>query len=132
MKIFVDSSALVALYNHNDPSYHKAQEISNNLIKNDAVLYLAYPNVLETATIIRKKVGIVPALHFLKELKNGELILLEENNEIKEKAEEIFIKSKIRDLSLFDCLDFALMEFYELDAAFTFDKHYKQMGLKTL
>lgn len=132
MKVFVDASAFVALYHKDETNHQRAVAISRELLSNRDYLYTSYTAILESATVIRKRVGADISIEFLEKLDKEDLGILEDSPFLRAKSQMLFKQNKTRDLSLFDCLDFILFEFYELDAAFTFDKHYQQMGLKTL
>lgn len=132
-KVFIDASAFVALYNNDDSCHDQAKNILQSLLKKEVILMTAYEVVLETATVLRRKSGLPAAVDFLNQIRTGAFFLLNVDERVRSRAEEIFLTIKRpKDLGLFDCLYFSLMENYEIANAFSFDAHYKRFGIKLL
>ncbi|HLE40063.1 MAG TPA: PIN domain-containing protein, partial [Nitrospirota bacterium] len=53
--------------------------------------------------------------------------LISVRDEDEDRAWEIFLRYKDQDFSYTDCTSFAVMERLKLDAAFSFDQHFKAM-----
>lgn len=132
-KVFIDASAFVALYNDDDSCHNQAKNILQSLSKKDVILTTSYEAVLETATVLRRKSGLPAAADFLDQIRTGAFFLLVVDESIRSRAEEIFLTHKRpKDLGLFDCLYFSLMENYGIPEAFSFDHHFKKLGVKLL
>ena len=132
-KVFVDASAFIALYNRNDSCHGKAVLISRELAEKEVTLAVAYEVVLETATVLRRKIGLRAAADFLHHIQSGVFLILSVDEAVRRRAEDIFLKrKKPKDLGLFDCLYFSLMETYEIHHAFSFDSHFTKSGINCL
>ena len=132
-KVFVDASAFIALYNLNDSCHNKAVLISRELAGKEVTLAVAYEVILETATVLRRKIGLTAATDFLRHIQSGIFFILSADEAIRCRAEDIFLKrKKPKDLGLFDCLYFSLMETYEIRHAFSFDSHFTKYGIECL
>ena len=68
-----------------------------------------------------------------KENNKGEIEVIWIDEETHNRGVEIFIERKEpKDLSFFDCVDFALIERYSINKAFSFDKHFKFLKIPIL
>lgn len=132
-RVFVETSALVALYNSEDSCHEQAVNISRGLVRESKTLLTSYEVILETATVLRRKVGFVTAKKFLARIKNGSFLILAVDDNTRLRAESLFLFHQTpKDLSLFDCLYASLTKVYEIDEVFSFDNHFKKLGIKLL
>lgn len=126
--IFVDTSALFALYKHDDPHHEKAvkttrfidqqslQKVSSNLI------------ISELLTLISMRVGKMKAIEAGKTLRTSGLVVYFIDTQLQEKAWNIFLKIKDKDVSFTDCSSFAVMESLGIRKAFSFDEDFIKYG----
>ena len=124
-RLFVDTGAWYALVDRKDPDHDAAALFfSNNKIS------LVTSNFIfdETVTLLRSRLGWGVASAFGKKLKDSVFVSLAAIKDAdEEKAWEIFLKFKDKDFSYTDCTSFALMQRLGIDAAFSFDSHFKTM-----
>jgi len=130
MSVFVDASAFYALINKNDIFHEQAKVISAILSKNNEVLITSNYTLAETYTILRSKMGFDVASKFVDEIKKNLIQIIWVDEIIHNRAIEIFLEKKEpKDLSFFDCIDFALIESAGIEKAFSFDRHFEILGI---
>lgn len=132
-RVLVDSSAFVALYNTVDSCHEQAKNISHLLVQESKTLATSYEVILETATVLRRKVGLATAKKFLTRVRDGSFLILTVDDDIRLNAVKLFLYHQTpNDLSLFDCLYVSLIKTYEIEGIFSFDRHFKKLGVKLL
>jgi len=130
MSVFVDASAFYALINKNDIFHEQAKVISSTLSKNNETLITSNYTLAETYTILRSKIGFDVASKFAGEIKKNLIQIIWVDEIIHNRAIEIFLEKKEpKDLSFFDCIDFALIESAGIEKAFSFDRHFEILGI---
>lgn len=130
MSVFVDASAFYALLNKNDILHDEAVLISGILSKNNELLVTSNYTLAETYTVLRSKMGFSIALKFASEIKKNLIKVVWVNEIIHNRGLEIFLEKKEpKDLSFFDCVDFAVIESASIEKAFSFDRHFKILGI---
>jgi predicted nucleic acid-binding protein len=129
MKLFVDTSAWLALNDKNDQYHNKAVEKSL-LIKKQRIELITSEYVIdESITIIRYRVSHLSAVIFGESLFNSSLVkILDISAENGHKAWEMFKRYEDKELSFTDCTSFVLMKNLMLGKAFSFDEYFKQVG----
>lgn len=130
MKIFIDTSALYAMYNTSDPLHEKSM-VSLNNIPDEAELITSSDVVGETLTLLSMRLSKTDALEFY----NGVLFGIETvivDLEIFNDAISLFKKVKSKNVSFVDCTSFVICKNQKFDLAFTFDKHFAKQGIKIL
>lgn len=135
MKIFIDTSALIAYYNIDDRHHGDASEVMMKIKEGEIPLtrfYITDYIFDETMTFME----CVLNNHRLAQ-EVGEALLsspfttmLKIDEEAFQDAWELF-KERVG-LSFTDCSSFAIMERYGIAQSFTFDKHFKDAGFKIL
>ena len=135
MKIFLDTSALIAYYNVDDRYHIEASETMKRISGGEIPLTRFYTTdyVLdETLTFIECVLG----MHELA-VKVGEALqtspfttIIRIDEEIFSEAWSIFRES--RGYSFTDCTSFTVMKKYGIPIAFTFDRHFRDEGFQTI
>ncbi len=129
MTIFTDSSALVALFNPQDPHHSKAKVISKKYkIKSFTISDYIFA---ETVTVLSQKVGKTEAIYaggLIKKL-CSKVGINEDNLNL---AWELFKKQTSKNVSFIDCTTFALYQDGAFDKVFTFDKDFKKNEIPIL
>ena len=126
MRVFVDSSAIVALLVKNDDNHAQAVEILNRLTRQGTELVLSNFIVAETYNLIAVRTTPAKAREWL--LANTWPV--ERVSHIDEKrALEIIKTYDDKDFSYTDAASFAMIERFAIDYAFTFDRHFQQYGI---
>jgi len=133
IQILMDADGFVAIVKGDDTNHRGALDIVNRLEKR-GVLFLITPfTIPESATVLSYKVSHEVAREFLREVRTLELEefgILEFNEQIKQRADEVFVREQKKGTSYFDCVNIACMEHYHLDAIFSFDKVYHTHNLR--
>jgi uncharacterized protein len=131
MRLFVDTSAWLALNDKND-QYHGEAVSRSALIKEQKIHLVTSEYIFdETITIIRYRVSHRAAVMFGDALMSSTITSIEDiTDEERLKAWVLFKKYRDKELSFTDCTSFALMMKLKLQKAFTFDDHFKQVGFE--
>jgi len=135
MKIFLDTSAIIAYYNVNDRCHGEAVEVMEKIKRGEIPLtrfYITDYIFDETITFIE----CVLNNHELA-LKLGEALQTSPLTTIIWVDEELFRESweifkRGGGYSFTDCTSFQAMRKNGIDSAFTFDEHFRKAGLETI
>lgn len=128
--LFIDTSAFIALNDSLDPFHGESLSWVKKMMSQTLGLCTSFEVVAETATILRKKIGIEKAKKFLFHMQKPGIQILEGNDEIEKDAWQIFLKTqKVENLSFFDCWKVATMHYYGVVKIFTFDKVFKNFNV---
>jgi hypothetical protein len=131
MKIFVDTSAWLALNDRNDQYHSEAVSKLKNVTKQKIELITSEYVVDESITIIRYRVSHKAAVVFGDSLMNSTIVTVADiTEEERFRAWMLFKKYDDKELSFTDCTSFALMNKLKLRKAFAFDDHFKQIGFE--
>jgi predicted nucleic acid-binding protein len=131
MRLFVDTSAWLALNDKND-QYHAEAVSRSAKVKQQKIQLIISEYVFdETITIIRYRVSHRAAVIFGDALMSSTIVSIEDvTDEERLKAWVLFKKYGDKELSFTDCTSFALMMKLKLQKAFAFDDHFKQIGFE--
>lgn len=131
MRLFVDTSAWLALNNKND-QYHDEAVSKITKVRQQKIQLVTSEYVFdESVTIIRYRISHRAAVAFGDALISSNVASIEDiTNEERLKAWVLFKKYRDKDLSFTDCTSFALMVKLKLQKAFSFDNHFKQVGFE--
>ncbi len=136
MRLFVDTSAFIALEDEDDKNHEAAVEYRNELRERRTPYKALYtPNYItdETLTLLRIKCGHLVAVAFGEVIRSSGVIrVLWITPTVEKDARNIFRELHDRDFSFTDCTSFALMKAETIDTAFTFDRHFSQYKLTTV
>jgi hypothetical protein len=131
MRLFVDTSAWLALNDKNDQYHNKAIKKSSEIRKHKIGLLTSEYIIDESITLIRYRVSHNAAVIFGDSLLSSSIVtIVDVTNEDRLKAWEIFKKYEDKDLSFTDCTSFVLMKNLRLQKAFTFDEHFRHIGVE--
>ena len=131
-RLFVDTTALAALYDRSDRNHAPALRCWKRFRKEAVELWISDYILDETLTLIRMRVGHGEAVRLGESLMTSGINLLEVTPEVREAAWDIFVRYEDKDFSFTDCTSFALMREISVSRAFTFDRHFRQFGLDTV
>lgn len=132
-RLFVDSSAWVALISKDDSAHARAQAFFQQEVVNSRRKLLTTNFVLgETLTLLRYRFGLSVAETLWDAVQQAQAEGLLDVHHLGEdlwtEALGIFFKYRDQDFSLVDCTSFALMRREGIDTAFAFDHHFWVMG----
>jgi hypothetical protein len=134
MRLFIDTTAFVALEDEADGNHEAAQSFRERIGQGKTVFRALYTSnyVLdEVFTLLRLKISHRAAVAFGETIRRSKMVrILRVTGQIEEKSWEIFKKYGDKDFSFTDCTSFAVMEQEAITAAFSFDKHFQQFGLQ--
>lgn len=131
MRLFVDTSAWLALNDKND-QYHDESVSKITKVRQQKIQLVTSEYVFdESVTIIRYRISHRAAVAFGDALVSSNVASIEDiTDEERLKAWVLFKKYRDKDLSFTDCASFALMVKLKLQKAFSFDDHFKQVGFE--
>jgi predicted nucleic acid-binding protein len=131
MKVFVDSSAWVALFDASDKYYQFAVN-GLNQIMDTRIKFVTSDYIFdETATLLLKRNGQQQAVRFGKwVLTSANVDLIHVDEAVWQDAWDMFQNYKDKQWAFTDCTSFILMRQHNLHQAFTFDRHFEQAGFQ--
>lgn len=136
--VFVDTWAWVALADGRD-RYHRIANITRQQLDANVVCYATSEYVVvETATLMRRRIGFRTANRFLDELakarQSGELIWIPADDGLFSRAREEFTRyGSDQSISFVDATSFAAMRAAGIETAFTGDcDHFLTAGFQTV
>jgi len=129
-KIFVDTSAWFSLLDKDSENHQEAVQY----LKETEIPFITSDYVMdETLTLIRSAISHKAAIEFWGNLnKSRWATIIDVSTNDKEHAIEIFKKYHDKDFSFTDCTSFALMQRLGIKEAFSFDRHFRQIGFITI
>ncbi len=132
MRLFVDTSAWLALNDRNDRYYNKAVSKSTEIKKQRIELITSEYIIDEAITLIRYRVSHKAAVIFGDSVINSNIVrIIDVTGEDRTRVWEMFKRYEDKELSFTDCISFVLMKNLKLHKAFTFDEHFKHVGFET-
>ncbi len=128
-KIFVDTSAWVALKDKSDKHNQKAIELNKELLLNKNRYFTSNYIIDETLTLILMKLNHNTAIEFGEEIRNSKLIeIIYLDKELEEDSWQFFKKYSDKNFSFTDCSSFIIMKKFGIQKAFSSDHHFEQAG----
>lgn len=130
-KVFVDTNVFVALRDENDSTHKRAKRLLLKLNSEEATLFTSSDVIGETLTVLSKKLGKSHAVEFARKVG----VMVEEifiTEVIHQKARELFLRAGSKNISFIDCSSVIAMKSAKIPVAFTFDQHFKTLGVKLL
>ncbi|MBO3755186.1 MAG: PIN domain-containing protein [Candidatus Brockarchaeota archaeon] len=136
MRLFIDTSAFIALVNEDDGEHVSALDYREKIRRGETpfrALYTSNYILDEVFTMLRLKLSHQASVTFGENVKRSKILrVLRVTSEVEEAAWAIFKKYGDKDFSFTDCTSFALMEREAISTAFTFDQHFQQYGFQTV
>ena len=129
--VFMDTSAVVALFNRKDDNHHIAKELFQEIIRRRIKLYITDYILDESITTVLSRVGHKVAVQtgaFLMKTDIIKIIWL--STELKLRVWEYFKRHKDKNYSFTDCTSFVLMKEMRLRHYIAFDEHFRQAGVE--
>ncbi len=129
MRIFLDTSGLIALSDENDRNHNRAKTYLKELVQKGARFVIGKNILAEYIDGVTKRIDKKKAIEELDNILNSKLLVVEPVSEADwDKAITYFRKYNDQRIDLTDCLSFAIMERLDLKTAFTFDDDFKTHG----
>ena len=127
-QIFIDTGAFYSKLDKKDRDHKTSIELWPKIIKDYQPVTTNYI-FEESLTLIRRKIGIEESILFANFfLKTDAIQIYEIDKTIRNDALNIFKKFTDKNFSFTDCTSFAFMVENKIKSAFSFDKHFEQMG----
>jgi predicted nucleic acid-binding protein len=124
--IFIDTSAIYALADKADPNHITAYGKFEDVLKSGEMFLLHNYILLESAALLQARLGLSPAILFLKDAKSFEVEWVD--LDLHEEAEKELKRLGKRAISLVDCTSFIVMRRRGVQRAFAFDPDFKDQG----
>ncbi|MGH2780305.1 MAG: type II toxin-antitoxin system VapC family toxin [Thermoleophilaceae bacterium] len=132
-KIFVDTSAFVALRNRSEREHAAARATLTRLVAERTSLFTSSYVFAETYTALLVRVGRTEAIEWGRRFRASEAIeLIRVEEPVDEEAWSILESHADKSWSYVDASSFALMAQEGAAEAFAFDRHFIQRGLTLL
>lgn len=132
MKVFVDTSAFVALHDRSDQKHGQAKGFFDNLTTADRLFTSNYI-VDETITRLRYVTGHAAAVTFADHFFASKIFsIFYIDEEMEKQALKVLKKFRDKKLSFTDCASMALVHDSGLDAIFAFDDDFRAAGFRTV
>jgi len=128
--IFVDTGAFLALYFKRDQYHQEAARIWSGVEQPCVTSNLV---IAETATLLGRVIGMVEAAARVADIYASPGIEVAASTRDTElSALDWMRKYADQYVSFTDCVSFALMRRHEIRTAFTFDRHFRLAGFRTI
>jgi len=132
-KVFVDTSAWLALVNKSDAAHQKARKVRDALLKDHIQFIVTNYVMVEIANALCRvphRETAVKLINFIEMTENIQIV--EIDKEIYKEAWRVYSTYMDKDWSLTDCTSFEVMKERRITEAFTTDKHFEQAGFDIL
>ncbi|HTE83293.1 MAG TPA: VapC toxin family PIN domain ribonuclease [Dehalococcoidia bacterium] len=131
-RVFVDSSANLALLDATDDNHGAAQAISQRLIGSRSRLFTTNFIIDESYTLIMSHLGTTAAIAYLHDIRASSFTIERISLVDERRAEEILRQYEDKRFSYTDATSFAIIERLRLDAALAFDRNFGQYRIVVL
>lgn len=132
-RVFVDTSAFVALRNRAEQEHEAARAALSRLVDEKALLFTSNHVFAETYTALLVRVSRAEAIEWSRRFRTGWTIeLIRVDEPLEEDAWTLLESHTDKQWSYVDATSFALMERENVQTAFAFDHHFTQRGLTAL
>jgi len=131
-RVFVDSSAYLALLDADDEHHSQATEILQELAQARYRQFTTNVLLIESHALILSVLGRTHAAQFLKDMQESNTVVLRARAADEERAKQILFQYDDKDFSFADTISFAVMERLAIRLAFTFDRDFAQYGFTVL
>lgn len=128
--IYIDTSAIYAIFDKDDANHKRAKNIWASLIKAQESLACNNYVLVETNALLQHRFGISAVLDLQKimPLLHVDWITPEHHHV----AISSLLSANVRNLSLVDCSSFETMRRLEIEKVFAFDNHFRLQGFEVI
>lgn len=131
MRVFVDSSAFLAVLDADDENHPLARQIWEKILTTDTVLITTSYVLVETYALVQRRLGMDALRAFHEDI--VPLLQIEwVGEELHQRGADALLTANRRNLSLVDCTSFAAMRRLGIKKVFTFDKHFSEQRFELL
>ena len=133
MRIFLDTSFLIALSDEKDKNHKRAKTSLKKLVGKGSRFIVGRNILNEYLDGVTKRISKEKAIEEMDNILNSKLLLVEPVTQRDwDKAIVYFKKYNDQQIDLTDCLSFAIMERLEMKGVLTFDNDFKTHGFDAL
>lgn len=129
MRVFVDTSAILALLNPEDASHRKAKEAFDTLARAGENLVTTSYVLVETYALLSRRFGTAAARAFREDF-SPLLEVVWVGEELHEAGLDLLETRSSRHLSLVDAVSFAVLRDRSIDRVFAYDDHFRREGFE--
>ena len=130
MKLFLDTSAFLAVEDRDDRHHQRALELFRRIREERPILVTSNLILAESVSLIGSRLYPRKAVEFGQRLHASRVIrLVYLTQEIEALALKTYQKFNTPELSFVDCTSFEIIKLLRLDAAFAFDEHFAHAGI---
>jgi predicted nucleic acid-binding protein len=130
VKLFLDTSAFLALEDRDDRHHQRASDLFRRIREDRPILVTSNLILAESVSLIGSRLYPRMAVEFGRRLHASQVIrLVYLTQEIEALALRTYHKFNTPALSFVDCTSFEIIKFLRLDAAFAFDEHFAHAGI---
>lgn len=131
MSVFVDTSALLAIFDADDDNHEAGAARWRTLLETDETLVTTNYILIETVALFQRRLGMDAVRLFDRDVAPLlDVIWIDEARHRTSMA--ALVTAGRRDLSLVDCVSFESMRRAVLTQAFAFDRHFDEQGFELL
>ncbi len=130
MSVFVDTSAFLAVLNSADINHKSAERRWLRLMNSEESCATSNYVVLETSALLQNRIGLNALRAFHEDVLPVVNVYWVDNAIQRAALAALFVSG--RRLSLVDCASFEIMRGAGIREAFTYDKHFKELGFTIL
>ena len=130
MNVYVDTSAIYAVFDRNDLNHLRARVAWERLHRDSGSLLTSSYVLVETSALLQHRLG-VQALRALYDDVVPLLTVEWITEPIHQAAAASLLTASRRNLSLVDCVSFQVMRAASVESAFCFDRHFREQGFLT-
>lgn len=127
MKIYADTSGLIALLVRNDLMHVRAKQNFAYFSRYKAQLVTSAFVLVETTALLQRRIGLAPVHDFQAKIFPLLKVVWVDGEWYSRALQRLFALNR-RNVSLVDCLSFEIMESHEIETVFGFDKHFEENG----
>ena len=131
MRVFVDTSAWLAVLDRDDQRHALARRIWAALLEGRHELVTSSYVLVETLALIQRRLGMEAFRVFHTDIHPLVDVIWVEGELHRSAAEQVLTANQRR-LSLVDCSSFVVLQAGEADLVFAFDRHFDERGYPCL
>jgi uncharacterized protein len=128
-RVFVDSSAHLALIDEDDDHHQEAATIFERLIDGRYRFFTTNTVVIEAHALILSTMGIAQASAFLRDTEGSGISIVRTRASDEALAKQLIFRYQDKRFSFTDAISFVVMERLGIRYAFSFDRNFAQYGL---
>lgn len=130
-KVVIDSDAIYAIYNHNDPLHNKAVKTLQDLNKTQVQLIYPTSVIFEVMSLFQRVLSTPATTMKIADMISRDLLIIHViDNELLKEATNIFKPAGSKKNTLVDCSVIAVAKKIKADGVFAYDEFYTKQGLK--